>query len=311
MTVKDVTRPVHAFGWKSNPINWHSLKTAGICGTVLAFAVACLIAERNDQTVITFAWALLLITLAVIVARVWPYLTIRGTVLEIASNGVLDRRKLVAPVRWRDVNELYTNIESTIVDVRVRPSRQGRVQKRGLGGLWQAMWLGSGNFVIALAMIETGDQDIGALCRDYLKADKRERVPAAIAALEGVAASSLQGAALDQFIEAIRDVPLLIPIFEEQQAQTLDIVEEDGGRRVMQVFTDSPRYYTVTPQDYYSPMFIDELLRAAPVYRFDAIVINPRVGPELRIERERFEELSGRLRDGEVARPREGGGQRE
>ncbi len=293
----DVTQPVHAFGWKASPLDRHTLAVGGASLAFLAASLAIVVFEGNDGRLIAFAWLVLVIAALALVEIVWPYLTIRGPVVEITPDSVLDRRILKDPVRWRDISDVYGGIGPD-VEMKVRPSRSSRVKKRRLREIWAVYGLGLGSFTIVEAPIETQGQSLHALCRDYHKAAKRARAAAAVPALERAAREGLQGAALDKFIDAIRDVPLLIPIFEQHHAQTLDVAEEAGGTRAMHVFTDNPRYYTMTPQDYYLPMFPDALLDAAPVYRLDAIVINPGVGPELRIERERFAEIAERLRAG-------------
>lgn len=293
--VMDDPQPLHAFGWGSNFLNRRTATFAGTGVSLLAFSLGIIIVERHDALLISSACLALLISLAVLFEVIWPYLSIRGPVVEISPDGVLDRRILMAPVLWRDVENVYGGIPSD-VEISVRPSRFRGVKKRRLRGLWSTYGLGSGSFTIVEAPLDAGGKSLTALCRDYYKAAKRARAAAAVPALERAEREGLQGAALYDFIEAIRDVPMLIPLFEQHHAQTLDVVEEDAGKRAMHVFTDNPRFYTVVPQNYYSPMFLDDLLRAAPRYSLDAIVINPGVGPQVRIGRERFEELRKLLR---------------
>jgi hypothetical protein len=291
--VTDATGPKRTFGWNSNPINRHTLRFAGVCSILIAFAITALIAERDDRDLILFAWTVLLITLVVFGLKIRPWLTTRDPVVEIGPDGLIDRRKLAEPLPWRYVSALEPRVGGIYVRVRALYGR--RVRKRGPGRWWRATGLGLGSFVINLATIEAGGEDIDALCRENLKASRRALIPAVIAALEHVEASGLQGRALDDFIEAVRDVPMRIPLFEQQRLQGLDIVEEVGGQRAMHVFTDSQRYEAAARHDYYYPQFLDWMLWVAPTYRLDAIVINPGVGPECRIESDRFAEFAERL----------------
>lgn len=289
---------VHAFGWKPSPINQHSLRVVGAAMVFLAAGLATLVFERNDLGLIALAWLVVVIAGAVLFDVVWPYLTIRGPVVEVGPDGVIDRRIVKAPVRWRDIETLYGGIGPDVT-INVRPGRWDQVQKRRLRGLWARYGWGSGSFTIVEAPLEMRGADLYALCRDAHKAAKRARAAAAVGALERASAEGLEGAALDGFVDAIRDVPMLIPLFEEHHAQRFDVVEEIGGTRAMHVFTDNERYYTVTPQDYYSPVYPDEVFGiVAASYALDAIVINPGVGPEVRIGRARFGEIAFRLANG-------------
>jgi hypothetical protein len=292
--IKD-PQAVHAFGWISGFVNRHTLTVAGTGAALFAFGLGTIIVERRDAVLISFAWLVLLIALVVLFEVIWPYLTIRGPVVEISPDGVLDRRILKAPVPWRDVKSVNVSKVSD-VEVLVRPSRFRGGKKHRLRGLWNTYGLGSGSFTIVVAPLDTRGKSLHALCRNYHKAAEHARAAAAVPALHRAERDGLQGAALYRFIEAIRDVSMYIPVFEQHHAQTLDVVEEGNGARAMHVFTDSPRFYTVTPRDYYSLMFLDDLLGSAPLYRLDAIVINPGVGPELRIGRERFGEFRELLR---------------
>jgi len=296
MTEIDAAGPVRTFGWNAAPFDRHTQRVAGIGVALLAAGLVMLIAERSDLLLVGFAGLLVLVGAGVLFELVWLRLTIRSPVVEIGPDGVIDRRIVSAPVRWSDVDTIYGGLGPD-VEIKVRPSRWHRVQKRGLRDLWMRYGLGSGSFMIVAAPLDMGGADLHALCRGHHKAAKRARAAAVVPALERVAREGLQGAALDTLAAAIRDVPMLIPIFEEHHAQRLDVVEEAGGTRAMHVFTDKERYYTNPPQDYYSPMYPDEVFGVvAASYELGAIVMNPGVGPELRIKRERFGEIAALLR---------------
>ena len=296
MTETDAARPLRTFDWNGARFDRHTLAVAAAGVALLAAGLAMLIAERSDLWLAGFAGLFVLAGAGVLLKDVWPRVAIRGPVVEIGPEGVIDRRIVSAPVPWSDVDAVYSGIGPD-VEIKVRPSRWHRVQKRGLRNLWMRYGLGSGSFTIVAAPLDMAGVDLHALCRDHHKAAKRARAAAVVPALERAAREGLQGAALDALAAAIRNVPLLIPIFEEHHAQRFDVVEEGGGTRAMHVFTDKERYYTNPPQDYYSPMYPDQVFGVvAASYELDAIVINPGVGPELRIARQRFGEIAALLR---------------